>query len=393
MNRDPATPHCAMGQCGQCATNVQCTQTGKAFCDSTTHQCRACFNSDCPTGVCDKSTDSCVPDVNVFIVDATLCPTPSPPHFCTLQAAVTAAAGNTAIKYIVIVGNSNPYSGNVSIGSDIKIVGPYSDTPPSTNPTKPAATINSTQSGAPVITVAGAANVTLDGLVISGALGAGGFGVSCSGHGVSILRSVVSNNADIGVVANSPCVLTVDQSIIGGGNGGGGIKIVDTGSTIQNSFIVGNGNVNSNIQAVTYSFSAVPPAETFFNNTIADNNGKGGTAGIQCLGVSGGGTIGLYNSIFWQNYANPVAGKILAESAGFCLDHYSATDDMAAFIGGDHIVKLGGTNPPPGFVAAGNYHIQGNSACVGQGTSVSAPLYDIDGDARGSANDIGADQH
>ncbi|HZS38781.1 MAG TPA: hypothetical protein VFF06_18240 [Polyangia bacterium] len=399
LNRNPATPFCAPnGQCEQCAKSSQCTQAGKTFCDGTTYQCRPCLNADCPSGVCNKGTNVCVPGTNVYTVDATLCPSPSSPMFCTLQAAVTAAAGDSTIKDIVIKGNSSAYLQNISIMNDITIIGPYADAPPSKSPSIMPATIQSSQNGIAVIQVGGTAHVTLDGVVVSGGTQTGGFGISCFGAHLDIFRSVVTSNFDTGVVANSPCTLTIDQSIIGStsgsvGNGGGGIKIVDTSSTIQNSFIVGNGNMNANIQAVTYSFSAVPPAETFYNNTVADNNGKGGTAGIQCLGVSGGTMIGFYNTIFWQNYANPVAGKVLAETSGFCLDHYSATDDAAAFISGDHIVKLGGANPPPGFVAAGDYHIQANSACVAQGTTVSAPLYDIDGDARGPANDIGADQH
>ncbi len=396
--RGDGNNHCvvSLGRCGECRTNTDCP-SDKSICDATSYTCRPCVNADCASGVCNKSAGSCVDPSQVITVDNTVCPAAMGlnGHYCKVQGGISAANTKSA-QYVLILGSSNIYSENVTINAPITIIGPYSDAPPSTNSGVVPATLSAFSSGAPVVSVtASSGTVVVDGIVIQGGLATGGNGVSFNGAGgLTILRSVVTNNADVGIVTGTSAagVLTIDQSIIGRngstpGNVAGGIKISDVNSVITNSFIVGNGTTSSGVAGITYLFSNTHSV-LFANNTVADNNGGASSFGVNCANASST-MITLDNDLFSKNMA---AGTVVAGNNPTCTTaSFACTDDPTAGAETNN-VPLGGIHPAAGFVSATDYHLASGSPCIGKGNATNAPAYDIDGDPRGTQIDIGADQ-
>jgi hypothetical protein len=317
--------------------------------------------------------------------------------YCRIQDALLTAKNNLTFKYIVIKGNTSAYSINLTVDIPITIIGPYSDSPPSVSSSVVPATFIGATNMMPVLTVSATGGpVTIDGLRIQNGTGTGAMGLVCSnGPALTLLRSVVTNNDDIGVSITPPCSLTVDQSIIGktqstAANHGGGIKLVDVSATIKNSFITGNGSATSPIQGIYVAFTGAAKPFTFINNTVADNVGAAGSFAVGGLFAVATNLV-IDNNLFWNNTVAGVAGSG-ADPVHYTV-RYACTDDSTVWSNGNNNVALTGGPVSPKFVAPGDYHITASSPCAGKGTSNNAPAYDIDGDPRAPDFDIGADQH
>jgi hypothetical protein len=201
----------------------------------------------------------------------------------------------------------------------------------------------------------------------------GGGGVSVSNGGLIIQDSVVSHNRAVGTVNNGPSgiaaykakVTIVDTRISDNRIGNSAVAVWSSYFTITNSLIVdndGHGVVGDE----------VPLTGTLKHVTIADNGGRG----TQMTGAD----VRIVNSIAWGN------GDLDIACAGNCTITYS---DIGATWG---TTGTGSISTDPKFVDAanGDYHLQVGSPCIDKGTTVDAPVADIEGTPRDATPDMGA---
>ena len=106
------------------------------------------------------------------------------------------------------------------------------------------------------------------------------------------------------------------------------------------------------------------------NVTIADNTGSGV--------VLTPGTVNVFNGILWGNDVND-------NGCTGCVFSYSD-------IGSGDATGAHNISQDPRFVdaAGGDYHLGVGSPCTDKGTSVGAPLTDIEGTPRDAVPDMGA---
>ena len=201
----------------------------------------------------------------------------------------------------------------------------------------------------------------------------GGGGVSVSNGGLVIQDSVVSHNRAIGTVNNGPSgiaaykanVTIVDTRISDNRLGNSAVAVWSSHFTITNSLIVdndGHGIVGDE----------VPLTGTLKHVTIADNGGQG-------TGMTGA-DVQIVNSIAWGNGAWDISCD------GNCTITYSDIGVTWVTTG------TGSISTDPKFVDAanGDYHLQVGSPCIDKGTSVGAPVADIEGTPRDDVPDMGA---
>lgn len=385
------------GACVQCdETNTQatpgqpedeCPAPAMAVCDGDTHTCRACeAHSECFSGVCDAGT--CVVQANViYLVPAADGGTDGGMNEC-LSASTGCLTLNHAIskltatrKYILFKPSATPYpvrnnTDRADFNGDTAYVIGY------------GASLDRNGDGE-LIEVRGAtANVTIEGLEMSGATGiATGAGIKLSDGTLTLFRAKIINNLYRGIQSGGGN-LRVRRSLISN-NEAGGIAFDGSSIVLVNNFIVGNGDMTtSTIGGAQLNLTGTGSVIEF--NTIAQNAAAAATAhGIAC--GSPGGAFTARNNIIMSEQNRP-------QVSGTCLHEYT-------LFGGPGTAPVGGTGNMTitdvamfMFASATDYHLLTGSvaAAKAQSTPLTGDsLFDVDGDARalGSATlDVGADE-
>ena len=232
-----------------------------------------------------------------------------------------------------------------------------------------------------------------------------GGGVSCIGTGEIVGNEIRDNiigssygfGAGIGCYFDATPVIR-DNLIIGNSQAslGGGVYC-ENGSTVllQNNRIIGNSATDLG-GGITCNYGS---NATITNNTLHGNSAARG-GGLACAGPEV--VVDVANTIFWNDQA-PLGKEILALT------------DNKTVLSISHSLVEGGFNSvyieyctlnwgpqmldqDPSFIdpAGGDFHIRGDSCCIGQGDPDAAgfPLLDFEGDSRSGthASDLGADE-
>jgi hypothetical protein len=237
----------------------------------------------------------------------------------------------------------------------------------------------------------GAADVTIDGITITGGNSGSGSAVTGGGQNLTVKNSVISGNTGgVGTVFMPPYstgVLTVQGTTISGNTGtNGGIYFVTGGSLlVQNSTITGNTGTGTNAWqgggGIVFYGRIGPGGVTIENSTIVGNHssatGIGGGGGVLVFGASGSATI--RNSTITGNTAPAGAfgaGGVTTLNSSLTLNVVSsviaqntggptgagATPDLRLFGGGLAQINksLIGVIPPTNFIMTNS--LSGTSA-------------------------------
>ena len=232
------------------------------------------------------------------------------------------------------------------------------------------------QWGGPVVRFEGGSDGSvLYGLTITGGAGEVAGGVDAGGAGdITIRNCLIRDNRAQG------------ENGWGGGGvlGGSPLTIMDT-RIVNNQVVQGAGGVRPgepvimiNVLLAGNSGDAAIHANggvSLTNVTVADN-GNGGIL----FNPQSSATLAILNSIVYDNaYAFDFGDTCPAQ--GTCQITYS--DIEGGWTG------TGNINADPLFVG-GDYHLGVGSPCIDKGTSVGAPVTDIEGTPRDAAPDMGA---
>ncbi|HEU0036311.1 MAG TPA: right-handed parallel beta-helix repeat-containing protein [Kofleriaceae bacterium] len=374
------TPLCKIppGQCVQCLDNVDCgALTPICGDDNACHSCT--LDTECGSQVCLDDGSCASSDAVLFAAptgsDVAGCGlTPGDP--CRLDRALLEATETRNL--IKLKQGTYPISG----GEGLVVDGNNADV---TLLAKDAAIDRNADDG-PVITMKSGAGLTIiDGTVRDGS-GVSGNGITCSNNGKLVLQRVeVTSNDGVGVGTNG-CAVTVVNSAITQNNGGG-ISVANGTFVIVGNFVHLNGTsvgINGGINILA-SQSATNRLD---HNSINRNQAMAGIAGgIQCTVT---GFVARDNIVY-----NNIGAGSNVEVLGTCAHAFSDIGPTAVGAAQD-----GGNNKnvDPAFVddVTGNLHVGNSSPVLGggdPGIDLTGPAAtDLDGDARTSPPDIGADE-
>lgn len=363
---DPVTSTCV-----QCTPAEPSTCSGaRPVCDEA-GTCRACrADPECASQICQLS-GNCLPEDQALYVSpmgaGDDCTALQP---CSLQ---TALAVLTPQRFAMKL-SPGTYRGAISIGNNqrLEIHGDGADL---------------TRGGAgPILTVRGLAELTVLGLRIHHAEGAGaGRGVSCFDDlgnmpAVTLHRVQIDSNADFGIFA-SGCKLQVVRSKISI-NVGGGIWINYAPFVIVGNVFFGNGSNGLTVGGVSVSQPRMPKQlefNTFCFNLARDGYGQA----IDCPI----GTFTARNNIISRNGLDTTKEQVRG-----CTNEYTLVYPGPALPG------LGNSSADPLFEnpVQGDLHLMAESPARGAADPSSALTglaeLDIDGDRRTSPADLGADE-
>jgi len=151
-----------------------------------------------------------------------------------------------------------------------------------------------------------------------------------------------------------------------------GAAISADGGTVNltNVLIAGNQSSSQNANVCANSNTDF----TVMNSTIANNN----LGGAQAI-LLWSGALTMTNSIMWNNALN-----IQTDSCTDCTVFVTYSDIQGGWTG------TGNVDLDPLLLNSSDYHLRAVSPCIDIGTSVGAPLTDIDGAPRDAAPDMGA---
>jgi hypothetical protein len=240
----------------------------------------------------------------------------------------------------------------------------------------------SSQPGEPVIRFeSGSDGSVLDGLTITGGEGQDAGGVHAGNADVTIRNCLIRDNAADGSptawggggVLGGDSLTIVDSRIINNqvNQGASGVR-VGQGHLAMVNTVVAN---NQGAEGLHLNGTA-----ELMNVTVADNAIGSGRPGVNFSPQTGGNLV-VVNSIV---YGNGIGDALHVPDPGTILASYS--DLQGGWSGSGNI------DANPRFVdpSGGDYHLQAGSSCIDAGTSVGAPLYDIEGTPRDAAPDMGA---
>jgi hypothetical protein len=353
------TPRCELGThvCVECLDPADCTDPTAPVC-GTSHACHGCTNhSECASLAC-LPTGACEVESNVAYVttggnDGGLCTRVDP-----CQTITAALATNRPVVKIM---GGGTFTENLSISSDVTIVGE-----PSVKLTE--------SNGSPEAQISGTANVALADFEIAGAGGSTACVTLANTAVLTLARMKIDSCTGAGV-STSGGTLVVSRSTLTN-NAGGGIKIASGGGfDITNTFIVKNGNNTSGTTGGATLNCGVGTCR-FELNTVVENQSRSGTsAGISCDFA-----FAAPNNIIAHNRLGTSTGtEADTTPSGACTYPDSAILTDTATLN---------------FVSATDYHIAAGSVAIDQALTASTITVDRDGDHRpqGPAKDQGADE-
>jgi len=262
------------------------------------------------------------------------------------------------------------------------------------------------ESGGGIAVVNSSSAVIVDTHLLSNTADHGGGGILVDASAQAQITSVVieHNSADFGggiAVRSSASAFISGTRVISNtaNNSGGGVGIWASGPVV----VMTNTVISDNYGYDAGGVAMWEPGGTFTgtNLLVVDNRSGPGPAGIALWGSSGGQLMNvtvsgndsatgfdgaevegpvsgfpIVNSIFWGNGADG------ANLGGNNLN-VSYSDIEGGWTG------TGNINADPLFVG-GDYHLGVGSPCIDKGTSVGAPVTDIEGTPRDAAPDMGA---
>lgn len=363
--QDPQRPRCELST-GHCLAGL----AGLPDLGAALSPCRR--HGDCESGVCDEfgvvlpRPKSCVPAADTATVKS---------------AGELAAALADHLGVRLLAGS---YAGDWQLARSVVLVGPRAQdgrAPP------PKAAVLLPREGAmgPVLRLAGATRLALDGVSVQGGKGAQGHGILCDGtEGQLFLRRAeAAGNEGRGVW--SRCALWMDQSTLSGNQGGG--LLCEADITAINTFVLHNGSAFSEVGGIALRAPGTAGAghRLLAHLTLVGNYSSGEGNAIHCHDA---GPTDVWDSLFYDN------ASVHSIFGGSCLVHAAATDslDFPNFAS----IMFSDMNPPR-FVRDNDDHLLLDSPAVDKvPAKEGGPLldHDVDGDPRplGLGWDFGADE-
>jgi hypothetical protein len=346
------TPHCgSTGACVQCRDSTDCTGDVDApVCDLGV--CRACkMDSDCDSQTCDRETGACVPENAVIYIS----PTGTSTGPCTKAApcgtfaqAIAQLGAKTIIKAM-----PGSYVGEVTLTGVTASI--YAD----------GATLSTTSTNKSIVVVSNGANVTIQGLHVTGAGGtANPPGIICSNGGSTPTMRLHRMRID--------------------GNGGGGVSITSCDFSLVNDFIVQNGSALSPSGGVSIATISGAGTHQLDFVTIAGNTASAGiNTGIDCFQVTS--ALTFSSNIVFDNQVSSGGKQVSGNNCNYVYSDIS-----------DSVNGTGNITTSPSFLDPSNsdYHLMQSSLAIDVADPGANLRVDYDGDKRpaGNGRDIGADE-
>ncbi|MGD9223059.1 MAG: choice-of-anchor D domain-containing protein [Desulfobacteraceae bacterium] len=181
---------------------------------------------------------------------------------------------------------------------------------------------------------------------------------------------------------------------------GGGAYILSGSSTLTNNVFYNNDASVSGGGAYIFSTTSTTVTNNTFSGNEADAWSGGLGGGLYVRLWSDGSTAHIYNNIIWGNISLGEIGQDLyfeadgdSNNNGATVNLYNNDYTDIDYDNGDNISQADNINLDP--LLTGNSRIRTNSPCIDAGLDAapSAPADDIDGQARVSPADIGADEY
>jgi hypothetical protein len=375
------TPYCDDdGSCAGCLNDGQCTATPMTpVCDMMSSSCRGCLEHDeCDSKVCNRGSD-CVADTAVIYVTmdgtGTDCTQEAP---CGSIADALAQVVKDTREVIRLDGGT--YTGQIAVSNTkVRIIGDGA-----------IIELDDTTPDIPVIDIGISADVTLEGLTITGANGGtNAHGISCFSNDMSkihVSRSSIRDNAQVGMNSTG-CGVTVARSAVTR-NAGGGIRVRDAAFDITNSYILNNGDVQgSALGGVTIVNTVTASPQRFAFNTVARNEAGAlaDAGGVHCDILAAPAAV-FTSNIILQGFG----GK--PSVSGDCIWRHSniqSKDTLGAIAADSTNIDADCLSTRPDDLDS----IAEGSDCVAAGQDGTGIVEDYDGDERPATTpDMGADE-
>lgn len=347
----------ATGACVGCLDATDCASSTAPVCDDSGHVCRACrADAECASNLCEEDIGSCVPAAEIIYVATSGVNTGTCTQAAPCQTFALGLAQVTPTRKIIRAAPGT-YVGQIVLNNvTVRIVAPGAIARPASNEMS-------------VVQVSRGADVTIEGLAITGTGGTNDpVGVDCQPGGGAI-----------------PTVRLHGTLITR--NAGGGVSISNCQFSLLNNLITVNGTASQPTPGISIDriAAATGPLHDIQFNTIASNV-AGTPGGVVCGNLT---TIPLMfsNNVIYGNLGN--AAQV---SPSGCTWTYSDIGPQTQVQAG-----TGNIDSDPLFVdpSSSNFHLMPASPAKNVADPASVlPKRDIDGDVRpqGGRSDMGCDE-